>query len=72
LQHDELGAACEGCGEIARRKRIKGDDRMSAKLNVALVIALTGTIGVRIANGDGPLVLKRIVSGVLSNPVPRS
>lgn len=45
---------------------------MIEKLNVALVIALTGTIGVRIANGDGPLALKRIVSGVLSNPVPRS
>ncbi len=45
---------------------------MIAKLNVALVIALTGTIGVLVAKGDGPLTLKRMVSGVLSNPVPRS
>lgn len=37
----------------------------------ALVLALSGTIMVLVAKGDGPLSSRRIVSGALSNPVPR-
>lgn len=38
--------------------------------SAALVLALSGTIMVLVANGGGPLSLKRVVSGELSNPVP--
>jgi hypothetical protein len=38
--------------------------------NAALVVALSGTIAVLVAKGDGPLSLKWVVSGVLSNPIP--
>lgn len=38
----------------------------------ALVLALSGTIMVLVAKGDGPLSSGRLVSGVLSNPVPRA
>ncbi len=40
-------------------------------INAAAVLALSGTLVVLAAKGDGPVSLKRIVSGVLSNPVPR-
>jgi hypothetical protein len=39
--------------------------------NAATVVALSGTLVVLLAKGDGPLSLKRMVSEVLSNPVPR-
>ncbi|MBA3472386.1 MAG: hypothetical protein H0T57_04015 [Rubrobacter sp.] len=39
--------------------------------NAAMVVALSGTIMVLVAKGDGPVSLKRLVSGALSNPVPR-
>ena len=38
----------------------------------ALVLALSGTIMVLVAKGDGPLSARRLVSGALSNPVPRA
>lgn len=36
----------------------------------ALVLALSGTIMVLVAKGDGPLSSRRLVSGALSSPVP--
>lgn len=41
------------------------------EVNVALVVALSGTIMVLVANGPGPVSLRRIVSGALSNPIPK-
>lgn len=41
------------------------------EVNAALAVAITGAIAVLAAKGDGPLSLGRVVSGVLSNPVPR-
>jgi hypothetical protein len=38
--------------------------------SVGLVLILSVTILVLVANGGGPLSLKRVVSGALSNPVP--
>ena len=43
----------------------------SEELNAATVLALSGTIIVLMTKGDGSVSLKRIVSGVLSNPVPQ-
>jgi hypothetical protein len=43
----------------------------SEELNAATVLALSGTIIVLMTKGDDSVSLKRIVSGVLSNPVPR-
>ena len=40
-------------------------------INAAAVLALSGTLVVLVAKGDGPVSLKRMVSEVLSNPVPR-
>ena len=40
--------------------------------NAGAVLALSGTLIVLAAKGDGPLSLKGIVSGTLSNPVPRA
>jgi hypothetical protein len=40
------------------------------KVNAALVLALSGAVMVLVANGPGPVSLRRIVSGALSNPVP--
>jgi hypothetical protein len=41
------------------------------EVNAALVLALSGTIMVLVANGPGPVSLGRIVSGTLSNPIPK-
>jgi hypothetical protein len=41
------------------------------EVNAALVLALSGTIMVLVANGPGPVSLGRIVSGALSNPIPK-
>ena len=41
------------------------------EINAAMVVALSGTIVALVAKGDGPVSLKKIVSGVLSNPVPQ-
>ena len=40
-------------------------------INAAAVMALSGTLMVMVAKGDGPLSLGRVSSGVLSNPVPK-
>ena len=40
--------------------------------NAALVLAFGGTIMLLVANGPGPVAFKRMVSGALSNPVPRA
>lgn len=40
-------------------------------INAAMVVALSGTVIALVAKGDGPVSLKSVVSGVLSNPVPR-
>jgi hypothetical protein len=40
-------------------------------INAAAVLALSGTLMVLVAKGESPLSLKGIVSGTLSNPVPR-
>jgi hypothetical protein len=41
------------------------------EVNAALVLALSSAVMVLVAKGDGPLSLGRVVSGVLSNPVPK-
>jgi hypothetical protein len=40
-------------------------------MNGVLVIALSGTIAVMVANGPGRASLRRVLSGALSNPIPR-
>ena len=45
---------------------------LSEETNAALVVALSGTIMVLAAKGRDSLSMGRLVSGVLSNPVPRS
>lgn len=44
---------------------------MNGEANDVLVVALSGTIAVLVANGRGRASLGRVLSGVLSNPVPR-
>ncbi len=39
--------------------------------NAALVVALAGTVAALVASGPGPVSLKRVAAGVLSNPIPR-
>lgn len=39
--------------------------------NAALVVALSGTIVALVASGPGRVSLGRVLSGALSNPVPR-
>ena len=41
------------------------------RINAATVVALSGTLVVLMAKADGAVSLKRLVAGVLSNPVPR-
>jgi hypothetical protein len=41
------------------------------EVNAALVLALSGAVMVLVAKGYGSLSLGRVVSGVLSNPVPK-
>ena len=38
--------------------------------NAAMVLALSGALTALVAKGDGPLSLKWVVTGVLSNPIP--
>lgn len=40
--------------------------------NAILVLALSGTVAALVANGPGRVSVWRAMSGVLSNPVPRS
>ena len=40
-------------------------------INAATVVALSGTLVVLMTKADGAASLKRMVAGVLSNPVPR-
>jgi hypothetical protein len=40
------------------------------EINAAAVLALSGTLVVLVAKGDGSLSLKRMVSALLSNPIP--
>ena len=62
--------------EVADGKWMKGEDEMLLKLlvkdeiNAALAVALTGTIGVVVAKGGAPISPARLLSGVLSNPIP--
>ncbi len=48
-------------------------DKMLGKeeIGAALVLALSGTIAAMAANGSGSVSLGRMVSGALSNPIPR-
>ena len=39
--------------------------------NAVLVVALSGAAAVLVARGRGPLSAGRLLSGVLSNPIPR-
>ena len=41
------------------------------EVNAALVLALSGAIMAMVTNGPGPVSLGRMVSGALSNPVPK-
>ncbi len=43
----------------------------SGEANTVLVVALSGTIAALVANGPGRASLGRVLSGVLSNPIPR-
>jgi hypothetical protein len=40
-------------------------------INAATVVALSGTLVVLLAKADGAVSLKRMLAGVLSNPVPQ-
>lgn len=40
------------------------------EVNAALVLALSGAVMALVAKGDGPFSIGRVVSGVLSNPIP--
>lgn len=40
-------------------------------INAAVVMVLSGTLVTLVAKGEGPVSLKGLVSGALSNPVPR-
>lgn len=40
------------------------------EVGAALVIALSGTVMALVAKGEGPFSVRRILAGVLSNPVP--
>ncbi len=40
-------------------------------INAAVVMVLSGTLMVLVAKGDGPVSLKGLLAGALSNPVPR-
>jgi hypothetical protein len=42
------------------------------EINAATVLALSGTLIVLVAKGAGPVSPKKMVSRVLSNPVPGS
>ena len=44
---------------------------MSSEANAVAVVALSGTIAALIAGGPGIPSLGRILSGCLSNPIPR-
>lgn len=44
---------------------------MNGGANDVLVVTLSGMIAVMVANGPGRASLGRILSGALSNPVPR-
>ena len=43
----------------------------SENTNAVLVVALSGVIAAKVASGPGSLSLRRIVSGALSNPIPK-
>jgi hypothetical protein len=43
---------------------------MNGEANGILVVALSGTVAVLVANGPGRASFGRVLSGVLSNPVP--
>lgn len=40
--------------------------------NAALVVVLSGTVATLVAHGPGRASVRRVLSGALSNPVPRS
>jgi hypothetical protein len=40
--------------------------------NTAMVVALSGVVAVLVAKARGPLSAGRLLSAVLSNPVPRT
>ena len=44
---------------------------INGEANDVLVVVLSGTIAVLVANGPGRTALGRVLSGVLSNPIPR-
>ena len=44
---------------------------MNGEANDVLVVALSGTIAVLVANGPGRASLGRVLSGALSNPISR-
>jgi hypothetical protein len=43
----------------------------NGEVNGVLVVALLGTIEVLLANGPGRASFGRVLSGALSNPIPR-
>ena len=43
----------------------------SGEANAVLVVALSGAIATLVANGPGRASLGRVLSGALSNPIPR-
>ncbi len=43
----------------------------SGEANTVLVVALSGAIATLVANGPGRASLGRVLSGALSNPIPR-
>ena len=48
-------------------RKLVGNEEVGA----AAVLALSGALVVLVCKGDGPLSPGRVVSGVLSNPIPK-
>ena len=48
-----------------------GKHLASEGANAALVVVLSGAVATLVANGPGRASLRRVLVGVLSNPVPR-
>ena len=48
-----------------------GNLMKSGEVGGVLVVALSGTIAVLIANGPGRASFRQVLSGCLSNPIPR-
>jgi hypothetical protein len=74
----EDGFEWRGSAHWGPSEKQKGDSEMIGRLlsrhesNAALVVALSGAGAVLVATGGGPHSAGKLLSAVLSNPVPRT